>query len=157
MRVRAMAIATLLMAAVGSSAATEPVPASAANCDLRSPPLEAGEDVSRTKVPMKFFPRARTIPAGYTGCQKVWTVFRDRWILFSTRYFEKGELRVFLGPVIEGQDQIQCFFTNGQRVSTSTRGCPSFKEARAPAPSLPSGCIAELQAGSPSDRCKRYE
>lgn len=151
---RALAI---VVCVVSNLAAAQTIPSDAANCRLRFPPSGAGEDVSWNKTPMKFFPRAKDIPTNYTGCQKVWSVFRDNWIPFSTRYFEKGEIKVFLGPLVEGQNQAHCLFTNGRRSPSSTKGCPSFEEAKTPSPSLPAGCIAELQAGSPTNRCKRYE
>jgi hypothetical protein len=151
------AIAALLMTAVMNSAVAQAVPTAGPNCALGSPPADAGEDISLGKTPMKFFPRAKDIPPNYTGCQKAWSVFRNNWISLSTRYFENGEMKVFLGPLIDGQDQAHCFFAKGKRLASSTRGCPSYEDARTPALSLPAGCIAELQSNSPSDRCKRYE
>jgi hypothetical protein len=151
------AFAALLMTAVMDSALAQAVPTTAPNCALGSPPAGAGEDMGLGKTPMKFFPRAKDIPPHYTGCQKAWRVFRNNWISFSTRYFENGEIKIFLGPLIDGQDQAHCFFAKGKRLASSTRGCPSYEDARALAPSLLAGCIAELQAGSPSDRCKQYE
>jgi hypothetical protein len=150
-------MAIVVMTVIANSAVAQAIPPAAANCSLRTPPAEAGEDVSLGKTPMKFFPRAKDIPPNYTGCQTAWSVFRNNWISFSTRYFESGEIKIFLGPLIEGQDQAHCFFANGQRSPSSTRGCPSYEEAKTPSRSLPAGCIGELQSGSPSNRCKQYE
>src|SRR5258706_2520171 len=150
-------IAGLFFAFGCSASLAQDIPGNAPGCAVAEPPREAGEAIPH-RTPMKFFPRAKDIPPVYTGCQKVWIVFRGKWISFSTRYFENGEIKIFLGPLVEGQNQSRCVFENRTLVpSTSKRACPSFGEANTPAPSAPSGCIAELQSSKPSNRCTRYQ
>ncbi|MGH9818191.1 MAG: hypothetical protein ACRD6I_19170 [Candidatus Acidiferrales bacterium] len=145
----------MFLAVLSGSTIASDIPSSAPNCELKSPPELSGEDFHIS--PKKFFPRAKYIPPHYTGCQKIWVVFQGEWIPFSTRYFEHGEIKVFLGPLVKGQNQARCFFANGILTAQSTRACPTYDEAKVPSPSLPPGCISEAQSGSPSDRCTRYE
>ena len=154
MRLWTTHLAMILLIFSGSAIASG-IPPSAPNCELKSPPELSGEDFY--KLPKKFFPRAKDIPPNYTGCQKIWAVFEGEWIPFSTRYFEGGEVKVFLGPLVKGQNQARCYFANGVLTAQSTRACPSYDEAKTPAPSLPPGCIREVRSGSPSARCTRYE
>jgi hypothetical protein len=154
MRLTIAHLATFCAMFSGTAMAAD-IPAGAPNCELKSPPGLSGED--SYKLPKKFFPRAKDIPPNYTGCQKVWVIFQGEWIPFSTRYFERGEIKVFLGPLVKGQNQARCFFANGVLTAQSTRACPSYDEAKTPSPSLPPGCMSEAQSGSPSARCTRYE
>jgi hypothetical protein len=103
---------------------------------------------------MKFYPRAKDIPASYTGCQVVWLMRDDRWITFSTRYYSGGTLRAFYGPVLEGKPTSACVFENGKLAAGSKGACPSFEEASRPAPSLPPGCITALKKNA---QCSKYE
>lgn len=145
----------MFLAMLSGSAMASDIPPSAPNCGLKSPPELSGEDFY--KLPKKYFPRAKDIPPNYTGCQKAWVVFQGEWIPFSTRYFERGEIKVFLGPLVKGQNQARCYFENGVLTAQSTRVCPSHDEAKTPSPSLPPGCGSEVESGSPSARCTRYE
>ena len=154
MRVGLANLGTFLAVLSGAAMASD-IPSDAQNCDINSPPELSGEHFY--KLPTKYFPRAKDIPPNYTGCQKVWAVFQGEWIPFSTRYFERGEIKIFLGPLVKGQNQARCFFHNGVLTAESTRACPSYDEANTPSLSLPPGCIPEVQSGSPSSRCARYE
>lgn len=146
-------ISALVLAALSAGAHGEEIPPSAPACGIATPPADAGEDLPHGS-PIKVYPRAKDIPKGYTGCQKVWLELNGQWISLSTRYFDSGHIKVFLGPVLEGHKQVRCVVDGGV---LKGRACPSLAEANRPAPSVPSGCLKELKAGAASARCKRYE
>src|SRR5256885_8823097 len=106
-------IAGLVFAFGCAASLAQDIPGNAPGCAVAEPPREAGEAIPHG-TPMKFFPRAKDIPPVYTGCQKVWIVFRGKWISFSTRYFENGEIKIFLGPLVEGQNQSRCVFERSE-------------------------------------------
>ena len=134
------------------------IPMRAPACSLAKPPATAGDELGSSGAPMKVFPRAKDIPTSYTGCQKVWLLLRGGWISFSTRYFENGTVKVFLGPLLSGMDQWHCVFQDGVLVPSPTkRACPSFDEANSRVRSTPTGCLVELQSTKPSPRCSHYE
>lgn len=143
----------ILLAASSGIACAQDIPSSAPACAIMVPPADAGEDVPHDAA-MKIYPRAKHLPRGYTGCQKVWLDLQGRWILFSTRYYVDGHIKVFLGPLVEGQNQIRCVAEAG---TIKGRACPSLEEANRPAQSVPPGCIKELKAEAPTSRCSRYE
>ena len=155
MRLASIAVAFVLGLATASVSA-QTIPRDAAHCALDRPPPAAGEVLLSGGTPMKIFPRAKDIPANFTGCQKYWA-FHRKWLLFGTRYFEKGEIKIFLGALIEGQDQAHCYYANGRKSASSTLGCPTYDEASKPLRSVPAGCIGELQSNAPSSRCDQYE
>ena len=146
-------ISAVVLIALGVPAYSQEIPTNAPVCATATPPIDAGEDLPQGS-PMKIYPRAKDIPKGYTGCQKVWLESGGRWISFSTRYFDSGHIKVFLGPVVEGQEQIRCVIDGAV---LKGRACPSLAEANRPAPSVPSGCLKELKAGAATSRCTRYE
>jgi|SRR5690242_7633322 hypothetical protein len=158
MRMLMLAYGSVVVLTGSPAAHGQDIPPSAPACSLKMPPAAAGEEVGSSGAPMKIFPRAKDIPTSYTGCQKVWLLLRGNWISFSTRYFEEGTVKVFLGPLLNEQDQWRCVFQNGLLIpSSAKRACPSFEEANSRMQSAPSGCLAELNSAKRSERCSRYE
>ena len=141
------------LAAISCVAYAQEIPLNAPACAIMVPPADAGEDLPHDSA-MKIYPRAKDIPKGYTGCQKVWLDILGRWMPFSTRYYTNGRIAVFHGPLVEGQSQTRCLANAG---ALKGRACPSLEEANRPAPSVPSGCIKELKAKAATPRCSRYE
>jgi len=149
-----VALALLLLVSV--SVAASPLPVDGPNCSLKSPPSTAGEDNPHGGL-MKFYPRAKDIPAGYTGCQIAWLQREGGWTSFSTRYYSEGALRAFYGPPIGGggKPTSVCLFESGKPSPASTGACPSFEEASKPAPSLAPGCITANKRQTAA--CSKYE
>jgi hypothetical protein len=143
----------IFLAVATGIACAQDIPSNAPACAITVPPADAGEDVPHDSA-MKIYPRAKHIPSGYTGCQKVWLDLRGQWIPFSTRYYVNGHITVFLGPLIEGQSQVRCVAQAG---TLKGRACPSLEEANRPAPSVPPGCIKELKAKAATPRCSCFE
>ena len=62
------------------------------NCQLRSPPMSAGE-IASSDQPWRVYPRTRNISPKYSGCQTVWAPKRE----------ENGWDVVFITVVKNGQ------------------------------------------------------
>jgi hypothetical protein len=144
--------ALFLLLILPISAAASSLPLDAPNCSLSSPPSNAGEDKPHGAL-MKFYPRAKDIPASYTGCQIVWLLRDGQWITFSRRYYAAGTLSSFYGPQLGGTPTSVCLFQNGKLSPDSKGACPSFEEANRPAPSLAPGCITARKTAE----CSKYE
>jgi hypothetical protein len=142
----------LLLLILPTVSAQSLIPPDAAHCSLISPPANAGEDNPQGGL-MKFYPRAKDLPASYTGCQVAWLLQGGEWMIFSKRYYSEGILRAFYGPILKGETTSVCGFSNGQLTPGSKGSCPSFAEASRPAPSLPPGCVTKPATAN----CSKYE
>jgi len=147
-------IAPALLLFFSVSVAASPLPVDGPNCSLKSPPSAAGEDNPHGGL-MKFYPRAKDIPAGYTGCQMAWLQREGGWTSFSARYYLGGTLRAFYGPPVGSKPTSVCLFESGELSPASTGACPSFEEASKPAPSLAPGCITANKRQTAA--CSKYE
>ena len=149
---RLAALLSLIVVALSAQSAFA-LPPDAPNCSLMSPPPGAGEDNPQSGL-MKIYPRGRDISKSYTGCQRVWLQHNGEWLKFSTRYYQSGVLRAFYGPELNGKLTSVCYFAN-RKLSAKSRGaCPSYDEARQPAPSLAPGCLSNPH---PMGDCAKYE
>ena len=59
------------------------------NCDLSSPPENAGEEHIHGTI-IKIFPRARDIDNKYTGCQTTWMPDENQWAVLTIVAIESG-------------------------------------------------------------------
>lgn len=144
--------ALLLLPMLSTGWAQSLIPPNAPHCSLSSPPSNAGEDNPQGGF-MKFYPRAKDLPASYTGCQIAWLRRNGKWTIFSKRYYLEGTLRTFYGPMLNGKPTSICWYTNGELTAESKGSCPLFAEASQAARSLPRGCIAKAK----SAHCSKYE
>lgn len=81
---RALIVAVFVM--VSSVRAAE----SGANCDLRYPPSESGEDFNHL-VMFKIYPRVVNMDPGYTGCQIAWIDNGESWKIFQKVIIDNGD------------------------------------------------------------------
>lgn len=94
-----LAASMLLIACIGPSSVARADPGNA-NCKLKTPPAESGEDGVHRRL-MKIFPRASAIDATYNGCQTVWIEDEGKWIVFMIARFKNGvpvEMRMPMAP-----------------------------------------------------------
>jgi len=124
---------------IGSLAAVaaEPRPVGR-NCDLSSPPAEAGEETNHGMI-LRVFPRAKDIDSQYTGCQVLMVDYAGKWEVVALTEVVKGDpVRVWSAHESD-QSRLACRFKNGQLVRGDPNSCPEprFLLAKSLAP----GCV----------------
>lgn len=110
------------------------------NCDLASPPNEAGE-VAVHGSAIRVFPRLRDISATYSGCQAVWMPAENGWTLVTLTEVKNGDLiRIWSKNPSEPEN---CFYAKGRVTSGNASKCvaPEFLLQK----SMPIGCVERIR------------
>ena len=135
------------MASVGASAKSG-IPADHPNCDLASPPTEAGDAMGEeSKWDLKVFPRYGEFPIQYTGCQISWVNMNDQWQVFAVAYFERGKPVVFFGPATMAgrKGDLVCRYHGRKLISGPADDCP--ETSGLVVKSMPAGCGLRIRSG----------
>jgi hypothetical protein len=118
-----------------------------ASCSIQMPPPDAGEEATHAKI-LKVFPRAKNIPAGFSGCQSVWLEMPPTWALAFRLSFTDGRVVKLWTPSYE------CHYAADKlKTPASTECAPEPPE---PMESEPAGCISQHREGDasrPSEEC----
>ena len=112
------------------------------NCDLISPPLNAGE-VMNHGVIYRVFPRAKDIGKRYSGCQVMFQPDGDKWLVVSVTEVEKGDPTWVWSPSLDNAPASACRYRKGKAVFGDANDCPmpEFLIQK----SLASGCSQLMQ------------
>ena len=138
-----MRIAAIIAAFAVSSAFGEQSnpPPTGPNCDLSSPPAEAGEEMNHGLV-LRIYPRAKDIDSRYTGCQVLFASDRNKWILVAMTEVRDGDpVRVWSPDTDSSMD---CRFKAGAVLRGDPKQCPRPESLllRSMAP----GCVETIRA-----------
>lgn len=112
------------------------------NCNLSSPPAEAGEEINHGIV-LRIFPRAKEIDSRYTGCQVVLVPDGAKWAVVSLTEVVGGDpIRVWSAHE-KDPEVLACRFKRGKIVRGKLDKCPApeFIMLKSLAP----GCVRILQ------------
>lgn len=154
MKTRTLLLALAVLLAGPALAATTPAkavpPFKGANCQVASPPANAGEAIAQG-VTAKVYPRRAQIDNKYTGCQTSWAESRGKWVVMGVSSFERGEAVAFWTPPPES---VLCKYSNGQSVGSKPGTCPAH--ASLAVPSMAPGCVARILGRAGTEGCK-YE
>jgi hypothetical protein len=112
------------------------------NCDIASPPDEAGE-VMNHGVVLRVFPRAKDIGNSYTGCQVLFQPDGEKWVVVSFTEVVKGDPTRIWSPYVSDGAVLACRFKKGKTVSDNVGSCPmpDFLIKK----SVPPGCSRRMQ------------
>jgi hypothetical protein len=78
-----------------------------ANCDLVSPPENAGEDFNHGAT-IRVFPRARDIGSSYNGCQLMWVQAVDHWTIISVVEIRDADAERIWSPTTQDNERFSC-------------------------------------------------
>jgi hypothetical protein len=120
MEIATLLIAFLTVSAGASAGDTNPRP-NGRNCDLASPPADAGEEMSHGTT-LRVYPRAKDIDSKYSGCQVLFAPNAEKWAVVSLTEVVKGDpVRVWAG---EPDPAMDCRFKQGKVVRGDPGKCP---------------------------------
>jgi hypothetical protein len=121
------------------------------NCDLRSPPAEAGEEANHNSI-VFVYPRRADIGPKYTGCQAVFVGLSKHDVLLAwlIEIAEGDPVRQW-SPQRELQRVHACRYKLGALVEGTADVCPEASTLLMP--SLPAGCVSAKPAMS-KDQCQ---
>lgn len=118
------------------------------NCNLSTPPTNAGEEFNHG-ITLRIFPRARDINSKYTGCQTMWAPDGKEWSVVAIAAIEAGDPVRLWSPVNSGSAKFNCVYKKGKVVKGDEEHCahPQFLIAKSLAP----GCVAQIRKSVASD------
>jgi len=112
------------------------------NCDLSSPPPNAGEE-SNHGVTLRVYPRARDIGARYSGCQVLLAPTAEGWSTVSLTEVVSGDpVRVWF-PDSSDEAALVCRYRRGKVVQGNPATCPAPEFILVK--SLAVGCVSLLK------------
>lgn len=120
------------------------------NCNLKSPPENAGEDAFHG-ITMKIYPRAKDISSKYSGCQVMWVPDGGKWHIARLVAIEGGDpVRIWTPDKSAGTGA--CRYKNGKVVKGDPNKCGPTTYLIAK--SLPAGCMERTaKAGQRPNDC----
>jgi len=125
-------LAAGLLAASAAFAASSPFQGT--NCELGTPPSQAGDDLSHGGV-VKVHPHAKDIGARYDGCQTAWAESRGDWAVVGVTHFERGQPVAFWNPP---PGETLCRYRGGRALDDKRGQCPPAAQLKLKA--MPAGC-----------------
>jgi hypothetical protein len=130
-----------LWLALPAPAVAAPRP-SGTNCDLKSPPTEAGEEMNHG-VTLRVFPRAKSINSSYSGCQVLFAPAAGSWHVVSIAEVAAGDPTRIWSEHAGNDESVACRYKNGTVVEGNADKCPhpEFLLIKSMAP----GCVKLLQ------------
>ena len=132
-----------LVAVTSASLAAENLRPTGTNCDVTSPPAEAGEEFNHG-VTLRIFPRARDIGPGYNGCQVMLVPIKGSWFVVSMAEIKDGDPKRIWSPNVRDDEKFGCRYNRGQVVAGNPDKCPvaQFLLVKSMAP----GCVESKRA-----------
>ena len=130
----------------------EPIPVSAPNCQVASPPTASGENANHG-VLIKVFPRKSQVSNEYSGCQTMWIQKGNGWEKFSVMYFVTGQLQAWWYADDEAPNGLLCLFSNGKLFAGAPKDCYVPRNLGL-TNSFASGCMeTAIGTGGISEKC----
>ena len=121
--IRSASLITILLALALPAHSGDSSPPVGANCNLVSPPKDAGEKMNHGIV-LRVFPRAKDITASYTGCQALLAPDADKWsVVLLTEIVAGDPIRVW-SPDDSDLTEDNCRFKQGKVVEGNPDRCP---------------------------------
>lgn len=116
------------------------------NCDLVSPPSDAGEE-SNHGITLRIYPRAKDVGPGYSGCQVLFAPDGEKWIVVTLTEVVNGDPTRIWGA--EPDPRMDCRYEKGQVVKGDPQQCPvpSLLLTK----SMEPGCVELLKAAVARD------
>ena len=111
------------------------------NCDLQTPPEDAGEDINHGII-QRIYPRASEISKDYVGCQIVWVADGMTWITIAAVSIERGDPVRVWSPYETDPIRLACRYKEGKLIEGDRARCPAPDHLFAK--SLPPGCVERI-------------
>jgi hypothetical protein len=124
------------------------LPFAGANCEIASPPAQAGESLAQGAV-LKVWPRKAALTRTYKGCQTTWIESRGQWIPLGVAFLEAGEVAGFWAPP---PDAITCRYQARKAVGKDAAKCPPASGLLVA--SMPTGCAKRILGRAGTEGCK---
>jgi len=122
------------------------IPTDAPNCNISSPPADAGEGHVHG-AELRVYPRNKVVDAGYSGCQTVWFLIDQSWIRTIFAYYELGSAKII---ILNAQDeQVVCQYQQSIRISGNREACGDSPGVLERIDSHPPGCYEKLSLAPP--------
>jgi hypothetical protein len=138
-----------MFAMVSSASFGANFPFTGANCDLKEPPRNSGEENVHGYA-LKIYPRMKDIPANYDGCLLLWAPTAEGYGILGATKFDHGTAVAHWS----GVDHTLCKYQAGEPIG-DTSDCPMYRFITPK--SMPSGCVErKMKAGSAVPGCE-YE
>ena len=111
------------------------------NCNLATPPEDAGEEMNHG-ITLRIYPRARDIDSSYSGCQVMWMPYQNNWEVVSVVAIASGDpIRIWSAHESD-PTRLGCVYKKGKVVKGDAKNCaaPEYLIAKSLAP----GCVAKI-------------
>jgi hypothetical protein len=124
-----------------------------ANCDVVEPPAGSGEifhSIGKVLTAGRVYPRLSEIPAGYTGCQVLWSSINGGPRFRSVTYLDAGRVVATQPepevPLCEAGEKAAETGCTARRYTLQVSYPPGCAARTLETKSLPMDCIAAFQA-----------
>lgn len=99
----------------------------ATNCDLKTPPADAGETQAHGVI-LYIYPRTHEITDSYNGCQNMWFLDDTHFRKLSRVHYVDGKATRYDNIKIHGGVGYQCQYQDGALIENNDKRCPAFEQ-----------------------------
>jgi len=111
-----------------------------ANCDLKTPPTDAGETQAHGVI-LYIYPRTHEIDRTYHGCQNMWFLDDEHFRKLSRVYYVDGQAIRYENIKIFGGIGYQCHYEKELSAEDNDKRCPDYEQLSKP--SYQAGCYSK--------------